>query len=107
MPRQKKDYVKKSSYVKDWPFIIPGSKAEGNCPGYENCTNWDPGVRKSTEPPKTGYENLLNNSYKRLHGAKIGPQFLKGNYNFLNKFEECNFHDMYSDLYILKYHFHK
>ena len=25
-------------------FLMPGTRAEGNCLVYENCSSWDPGV---------------------------------------------------------------
>ena len=25
-------------------FLMPGTRVEGNCPGYEYCSSWDPGI---------------------------------------------------------------
>ena len=55
--------------------------------------------------PRPGYENLFNNSSKRLLGAKTAGQLFTGYEMFQAKFEECNFQDMYSYTYILKYFF--
>ena len=29
--------------VSERSFLMPGTKAEGNSPGYESCSSWDPG----------------------------------------------------------------
>ena len=76
-PRQKKNYVKKSGYVKDWPFIIPGSKAEGNCQGYENCTNWDPGVRNPQNLLKQGMKTYWIIHTRGYMVQKLARSFLR------------------------------
>ena len=53
--------------------------------------------------PRPGYENLFSNSYERPRGANTAGQFFTGYETFQAKFEECNFQNMYSYAYILKY----
>ena len=53
--------------------------------------------------PRPGYENLFNNLNKRPRGVKTAAQFFMEYETFWAKFEECNFQDMYSYAYILKY----
>ena len=43
------DYFFKKDFFKSFrqqSFLIPGTRAEGNCQGYENCSSWDPGIWK-------------------------------------------------------------
>ena len=30
--------------LREWSFLMSGTSAEGNCPVYEKCSSWDPGV---------------------------------------------------------------
>ena len=30
--------------IREWSFLMPGNRAEGNCPGCENCSSWNLGV---------------------------------------------------------------
>ena len=57
--------------------LMPGTRAEGNCPGYENCSSFSRGM-KSIGRPRLGYENLFNNSSKRLWGTKTARQCFIG-----------------------------
>ena len=82
---------------------MPGTGAEGNCPGCENCSSWDPRGMKSIGRPRPGYENLFNNSSMRSLSAKTAGQFFKGYETCQARYEECSFQDMYNYAYILKY----
>ena len=66
--------------------------AVGGIPGYE--------IHRTS---KTRNENLFNNSSKRPWGAKTAGQLFTRYETLQAKFEECNFQDMYSYAYILKY----
>ena len=61
-----------SLIVRERSFLMSGTRAEGNCPGYENLAARIPGY------PRPGYENMFNNLSKRPRGAKTVEQFFTG-----------------------------
>ena len=65
-----------------------------------------PRGKKSTGPPRPECGNLFNNTCKRSLGTKTATRLFMGYEIFSAKFEECNFQDMYSYVYIPKYHFY-
>ena len=50
------------NFFKKQPFLITGTKADGNCPRYENCTRWDCSVWKPKDLPDQGIKNYSINS---------------------------------------------
>ena len=79
--------------------------SEGNYPGFGNCTSWDPGVRYPLDLPGRGMKTY-SIMHPGGHDAKTAGQFFTGYETFQDIFEECNFQDMYSYVYILKCPFH-
>ena len=81
--------------------VIFGTRAEGNCPGYENCRSWDPGVRNPQD-----VQDRRMKSYSRIYpkghgGRKLLGNFLQGTKSF--RPQDRNFQDMYGYAYIKIY----
>ena len=83
---------------------MPGTRANENCPGYENCSSSDPRVWNLQD-----IQEQDTNTYSIIHPRDQGVRknaglFFMAYESFQPKFDECNFYDRYSSYpYILTY----
>ena len=71
-------YYECFSELRERPFLMTGTRAEGNCPGYENCSSWDRGVWNPYDVQDRGMKTY-SISHPRGHRVrKLLVNFLRG-----------------------------
>ena len=61
--------------IRERPFLMPGTRVEGNCPEYENYSSRDPGVCNPRDVQDQGMK-----TYSIIHPRGHGMRKLLGNF---------------------------